>query len=765
MATGALAFLGVVERFDGLDGLDVLHGQGHHGVLGRFFAVEFAGDPALCHDQDPVAHAQHLGEVAGDHQHRVPGGGEFVDELVDLDLGAHVDSAGGLVEDEHLAVGQQPLADDDLLLIAAGQGAYALVETSHADRQLLGDPGRRAALPGPVDEPGAGGGAQRDQAQVLLDGGVQDQALALAVLGDEPDPGGHGRAHVVPGQPLTEDFDGAGVVRIGAEDGPYDLGTARADESGEPHHLPGPHLEGDVVEDAVPGQALDLEQGRPGFGRPPRVLLLDGAAHHQPDQFVLFGGGRDLGDAAAVAQDGDAVAEGRYLLQVVGDEDDADAVRAQGADDPEELVDLFGGEHRGRLVHDQDAGVQGQRLGDLDHLQPGDAQVAYAVGGGDVDPDAGQQFGGPLVHGLAVDQPQSARLAPQEDVLGDAEVGDEVELLVDGGDPEPFGVLGAVDAHRGAVDEDAAAVGAVGAGEHLDQRALARTVLAQQDVHLAAAQIEVDAVERDHAGEGLADALHAQQLGGRAPCARRHALRRLYGARRAHGLLPSGSPHERRVTRRADRITESVVRPSTRSISARTAARPSSPVGWAMAVIGGSVWTNHGMSSNAASATSPGTRRPRARISSIAPSAMRLSAAKMTSGGSGRSRKRAVTRRPLSAWKSPWPMKSAGRARPNSCSADRKASTRSRPVVVAAGPATMASRRWPSACRWATRSRTASVPSVRTTGTSTPLIQRSTKTIGVPERAASSISGEPPSVGVTSRPSMRRSMRVRTWWS
>ncbi len=47
--------------------------------------------------------------------------------------------------------------------------------------------------------------------------------------------------------------------------------------------------------------------------------------------------------------------------------------------------------------------------------------------------------------------------------------------------------------------------------------------------------------------------------------------------------MGAGSPHERRTTRRAARVTDCGGRPSIRSTSARTAARPSSPVGWATA--------------------------------------------------------------------------------------------------------------------------------------------------------------------------------------
>ena len=48
-----------------------------------------------------------------------------------------------------------------------------------------------------------------------------------------------------------------------------------------------------------------------------------------------------------------------------------------------------------------------------------------------------------------------------------------------------------------------AGVGGIGAGDDVDQRRLARAVLAEQDVDLAGPKVEVDAVERDHAGEEL----------------------------------------------------------------------------------------------------------------------------------------------------------------------------------------------------------------------------------------------------------------------
>ena len=58
---------------------------------------------AVAQHDDPVAEAQHLLEFGGDEHDRHAVGGEVGDELLDLGLGADVDAAGGLVEDEQLA--------------------------------------------------------------------------------------------------------------------------------------------------------------------------------------------------------------------------------------------------------------------------------------------------------------------------------------------------------------------------------------------------------------------------------------------------------------------------------------------------------------------------------------------------------------------------------------------------------------------------------------------------------------------------------------
>ena len=55
--------------------------------------------------------------------------GELAHQLVDLVLGADVDAAGRLVEDDHARLHRQPARQHDLLLVAAGERAHLGVAT------------------------------------------------------------------------------------------------------------------------------------------------------------------------------------------------------------------------------------------------------------------------------------------------------------------------------------------------------------------------------------------------------------------------------------------------------------------------------------------------------------------------------------------------------------------------------------------------------------------------------------------------------------
>jgi hypothetical protein len=149
------------------------------------------------------------------------------------------------------------------------------------------------------------------------------------------------------------DGDRAGVVGIGACDRADHLGATRADEAGDAQDLSGANLEGDIRERALPGEALDAEQGLLGWGGAARKLLVDAPAHHQTDELRLRGGGGNLGDELAVTDDGHAVTDRGNLVKVMRDEHHPDTLRPELADHAEKMLDLVLGERGRRLVEDE----------------------------------------------------------------------------------------------------------------------------------------------------------------------------------------------------------------------------------------------------------------------------------------------------------------------------------------------------------------------------------------------------------------------------
>ena len=121
------------------------------------------------------------------------------------------------------------------------------------------------------------------------------------------------------------------------------------------------------------------------------------------------------------------------------------------------------------------------------------------------------------------------RLAADEDVLGDREVGEQRRLLVDDRDAGGAGVRGAGEHElRGRRPSiSAPRVGLMDAAEDLDERRLAGAVLADERVDLAAVQLERHALQRVHGAERLAGVDQAQHRGAPlgAPVARRRLAR------------------------------------------------------------------------------------------------------------------------------------------------------------------------------------------------------------------------------------------------
>ena len=97
-------------------------------------------------------------------------------------------------------------------------------------------------------------------------------------------------------------------------------------------------------------------------------------------------------------------------------------------------------------------------------------------------------------------------LAAEEDVFGHRQRRQDRLFLKHHGDAGIEGLARRGDADRPAIDEDAAGIGLVDAVEDLEQRRLARAILADEPHDLAAVDVEADVIQRLHARKGLGDA-------------------------------------------------------------------------------------------------------------------------------------------------------------------------------------------------------------------------------------------------------------------
>jgi hypothetical protein len=184
----------------------------------------------------------------------------LADEAVDGGLAVDVDAAGGLVEDEQVLGGGEPLRQHDLLLVAAREELHLLVQARRRARR----PRWSARPPGGVRSGRrARGRQQRPQARYasttlsaidcrsdrpsrLRSSVMKPRRRRTASRGERSRTGRPWRWTVAAGE------------RIRAEERAGELGAAGALEAGDAEHLATADLEVDVVQHGV-AAALDAQ--------------------------------------------------------------------------------------------------------------------------------------------------------------------------------------------------------------------------------------------------------------------------------------------------------------------------------------------------------------------------------------------------------------------------------------------------------------------------------------------------------------------------
>ncbi len=221
--------------------------------------------------------------------------------------------------------------------------------------------------------------------------------------------------------------------------------------------------------------------------------------------------GRGLPHAPAVAQYGHAVGELEDLVDPVRDEDRRHAVVPKLPYDREEGLDLVVGEGAGRLIEDQQARVDRQRTCDLDHLLSVRPQPSHGKRRVELQPEPLDGGARPGSRRLPVDETAAPRHPmPEEDVLGDREIGCKRRLLRDGRDALAERVRRRAERRRSAGELDRPRVRLDLPREDAEHRGLARAVLAHQRMHLCRVDAQRGAAQRVHAAVALVHALGEQ---------------------------------------------------------------------------------------------------------------------------------------------------------------------------------------------------------------------------------------------------------------
>ena len=197
----------------------------------------------------------------------------------------------------------------------------------------------------------------------------------------------------------------------------------------------------------------------------------------------------------------------------MGDVDDAHPLRRESADHPEQLLRLRLGDGRGGLIHNQNARVQRNCLGDFHHLLLAHAQRLQRPLRTQIQLQEAQILLRLLLLGALVHKAKLVRFfAAHKHVFCDGELLHHLQLLMDLGDAQLPGNDGIADVLQLAVNVNLALVVHQRPREDVHQRGLARAVFAQQRQHLARIQAEIDLVQRTYWAEALADANHFQKL-------------------------------------------------------------------------------------------------------------------------------------------------------------------------------------------------------------------------------------------------------------
>ena len=261
----------------------------------------------------------------------------------------------------------------------------------------------------------------------------------------------------------------------------------------EPEDLALSHAERDRFSQSVPEQVFDLEHCLPGGTRGIVKDVGNRPAHHAFDKKIVIDALERVsrGDQLSVPENGGGVTELEDFGQTMRHVDNGSPVLPKATNGAEQELDFLVREAARRLVERDDLGISHERLGDFHHLLLPDGQAPHFRSRIDRFSESLQRLRCPCSHVPPVNDPEAGRHVAEKQILLDAHLGDEVELLVDNDYPGFERLTSVGEGVLDTSERERAAVRLVSPAENLQQGRLARPVLSDEGVDTPSATPKV----------------------------------------------------------------------------------------------------------------------------------------------------------------------------------------------------------------------------------------------------------------------------------
>ena len=220
-------------------------------------------------------------------------------------------------------------------------------------------------------------------------------------------------------------------------------------------------------------------------------------------------GQRSFSDPMPVAHHHGVVADGRELIQLVGDVGNRDTILLELANHPEQHFHLMVRNGRCRFVHDDYAGISGKGLGNLHYLLLTDTQIPEGGRRQCIQLKFLEQERRVAIHLRIIDKAKAIeRFTAQEDVFGHGKIGHQVELLENHGNTVSLRRPGVGEFHFFPIQADYPFIRTENSGKDTHEGGFPRPVLTQECGQLTLAEGELDFVQSLDTGKGLGDPFH-----------------------------------------------------------------------------------------------------------------------------------------------------------------------------------------------------------------------------------------------------------------